>query len=114
MGLILWNILECIQYWTQVEHGCTKCVDNHTFIYNSSNCITNNYVINNDYYFNNTFLKYVKCDNSCINYEETASNCKQCNYIDGYYPIEGKTESRGYNNETINEGYFLNKIYWTL
>ena len=104
----------CYKYGTEEDHGCTSCISKYYLIYNTSNCISNNYAINNGYYFNNTYLQFVKCDKACNNCEkepiEHKTNCKQCNYEDKYYPIEGKSNNMCYNSETIAEGYFLNKI----
>ena len=96
------------------DQGCTSCINKYYLIYNSSNCVTDNYAINNGYYFNYTFLKYVKCDKSCINCfgapNEETTNCKKCNNDEGYYSVEGKTNSLCYSEETVPEGYFLDRL----
>ena len=106
--------LSCTKYGTEEDHACISCLSRHYLIYNTSNCITNNYAINNGYYFNTTYLQFVECDKACHNCEgppiDDNTNCKQCNYEDNYYPIEGKTNNYCYNNETIEEGYFLNQF----
>jgi len=103
----------CSFYGNEEEHGCTSCISKHYLIYNTSNCVMDNYALNNGYYFNNTYSQYVKCDDSCVNCfggpinENT--NCKKCNNEKEYYSIEGKSSMYCYNSETIGEGYYLNK-----
>ena len=103
----------CSFYGNEEMHGCTSCISKHYLISNTSNCVMDNYALNNGYYFNNTFSQYVKCDDSCINCfggpinENT--NCKKCNNEKEYYSIEGKSSMYCYNSETIGEGYYLNK-----
>ena len=78
----------CIKPGTEEEHGCASCISRHYLIYNTSNCVTDNYAFNNGYYFNNTYLKYVKCDKACVNCDKGPindnTNCIKCNYNDGY------------------------------
>ena len=104
----------CSKYGNEEEHGCTSCISKHYLIYGSSNCVTNDYALNNGYYFNTTFSQYVKCDDSCNNCYggpiDENTNCKECNYNENYYPIEDKSNKYCYNNETIGEGYFLNQF----
>ena len=104
----------CSKYGTEEDHGCSSCISKHYLIYNTSNCITNDYAINNGYYFNTIYGQFYKCDKACDNCEGGPkggnTNCKKCNYEDNYYPIEDKTNSMCYNSETIGEGYFLNKF----
>ena len=106
--------LNCFKYGNEEEHGCTTCIAKHYLIYNSSNCVTDNYALNNGYYFNKTYGQFVKCDDSCVNCYggpiDDNTNCKKCNNENEYYSIEGKSTMYCYNSETIEEGYYLNKI----
>ena len=102
----------CLKLGNDFEHGCTACIPQHYLIYNTTNCVTDNEVVNNGYYFNKTLLKYVKCDDSCINCFEgpnqQTTNCKQCNNDKEYFSIEGKTNTLCRSEQTIEEGYYLN------
>ena len=113
-GFCYETCITCLKFGDKEEHGCTKCIPKYYLIYNTTNCVTDNDAINNGYYFNNTFLKFVPCDDSCINCygapKEGTTNCKKCNNEKGYYNIEGKTKTLCKNEKTIEEGYFLNKI----
>ena len=104
----------CFKFGNDIEHGCSTCIPKHYLIYNTTNCVKDDYATNNGYYFNKTFLKYVKCDDSCINCygapKEETTNCKKCNNKDGYYNVEGKTNTLCRSESTIEEGYFLNKF----
>ena len=63
-------------------------------------------------------FKYTKCDKACLTcfkgYENNNTNCEQCNYENGYYPIYGENISNCFNNETIKPGYYLdiNQKIW--
>ena len=102
----------CLKLGNDFEHGCTACIPQHYLIYNTTNCVTDNEVVNNGYYFNKTLLQYVKCDESCINCFEgpnqQTTNCKQCNNDKEYFSIEGKTNTLCRSEQTIEEGYYLN------
>ena len=104
----------CLKLGNEEEHGCTSCIPKYYLIYNSTNCVTDNYATNNGYYFNKTYLKYVQCDESCINChggpKEGTTNCKKCNNEKGYYSIEGKTNTLCRSEQTIEEGYYLNTL----
>ena len=106
--------ITCLKYGNEEEHGCTTCIPQYYLIYGSSNCVSNNYAVNNGYYFNNTFLKFVECDKSCINCHgapnEETTNCKKCNNDEGYYTVEGKKNTLCRSETTIEEGYFLNQF----
>ena len=113
-GFCYETCFQCLYLGTEEDNGCISCISKHYLVYNSTNCITNEYAINNGYYFNSTFGKYVQCDEACNNCESDPITgnlkCKDCNYEGQYYPIEGKTNTMCYNNETISEGYFLNQF----
>ena len=100
--------LTCDYYGNDNDHGCSKCISRHSFIYNTKNCITQEEAEITGYYFNRTYNQYVKCDISCNNCKTISTNCEDCNYNEGYYPIEDKSNRICYNNKTIEEGYFLN------
>ena len=113
-GFCFKTCITCWKYGTDEDQGCLTCAPKLYLIYGSSNCVTNNYAENNGYYFNNTLLKFVACDKSCINCygapKEETTNCKKCNNDDGYYQVEGKTKTLCKSEETIEEGFFLNKM----
>jgi len=106
--------LMCFSTGDSLEHNCLSCKSRHYLIYNSTNCITNEYASENGYYFNLTYNRYVKCDKACINCndgpKEGNTNCIKCNEENGYYQINGKSSSSCYNNNTIGEGYYLDKL----
>ena len=112
----------CKGFGTQEEQGCTSCIANHYLVHNGSNCFTMDYATNNGYYFNETINEFEECDNACSKCYgpliEEDTNCRECNNEKGYYPMEGKPSSICYNNETVDEGYFLNKFsdnfYWSI
>ena len=113
-GFCYEKCVTCLKYGNEEEHGCSSCIPQHYLIYNSTNCVTDNYALNNGYYFNKTFLKYVLCDESCINCyggpKEGTTNCKKCNNEKGFYSIEGKTNTLCRSEQTIEEGYYLNTL----
>ena len=91
-------------------HNCLTCISNYYLLYNTTNCVTNEYASLNGYYLNITLGLFVKCDNACIRCYlgpvDDNTNCIECNEDEGYYPIVGN-DSMCFNNETIKEGYFL-------
>ena len=103
----------CNNLGNELENKCIKCIFNYNFIYGTSNCINDDYAQENGYYFNTTYNKYVKCNIACKTCTSMATmdntNCIKCNEEFGYYPIKGKYEDKCFNEETIGEGYFLNK-----
>ena len=113
-GFCYQKCITCLKNGNEDEHGCTACIPNYHLIYNSTNCVTDNEATNSGYYFNKTFLKYVKCDDSCINCyrgpNEETTNCKKCNIDKEYYSIEGKTNTLCRSEQTIEEGYYLNVL----
>ena len=104
----------CLYKGNEIEHKCLSCAPKHYFIYNSTNCITNEYAKANGYYFNTSLGQYVNCDNACITCNGGNiggnTNCIKCNENEEYYIINGKSNSMCYNSETIEEGYFLNRF----
>ena len=113
-GFCYKTCLRCLYHGNAEDNGCSSCISGHYLVYNSTNCFSNEYAINNGYYFNSTFKKYVKCDEACNNCQIDSISgklqCKDCNFKKEYYPIEGKTNRMCYNNDTIPEGYFLNEF----
>ena len=106
--------LMCFSTGDSLENNCLTCKSRHYLIYNSTNCITNEYALENGYYFNLTYSRYVKCDKACNNCnngpKDGNTNCIRCNEENGYYQINGKSSSSCYNNNTIGEGYYLDKL----
>ena len=101
----------CFSKGNSIENNCTTCKSRHYLIYNTTNCITNEYAIENVYYFNLTFNQFVKCDKACKNCNygpsKTDTNCIKCNQEQGYYSIKGKSNSNCFNSQTIKEEYYL-------
>lgn len=104
----------CLSMGNEEENNCLSCISKHYLIYNTTNCIQNEFAISNGYYFNTTYGQYVKCDKACINCNygpvDGNTNCIKCNENEGYYSIKGKSSSMCFNSETIGEGYFLDKF----
>ena len=106
--------LSCFATGNSLEHKCLTCKSRHYFIYNSTNCISNEYALENGFYFNLTYNSYIKCDQACINCNDGPkdgnTNCIKCNEENGYYQINGKSSSLCYNNNSIGDGYYLDKL----
>ena len=72
------------------------------------------YALENGYYFNLTYNRYVKCDIACTKCNDGPkdgnTNCIKCNEDNGYYKINGEISSSCYNNNTIRYGYYLDKL----
>ena len=104
----------CFSMGNENEHNCLSCISKHYLIYNTTNCINKEYALANNYYFNTTFRQYVKCNDACNTCNgglvDGNTNCIKCNENEGYYPIEGMSDSMCFNSETIGEGYFLNNF----
>ena len=104
----------CNDYGNNIDNKCITCISRYYLIYGTSNCIHNDYAHNNGYYFNTTYNQFVKCDKACATCTAGLigdnTNCIKCNEKSGYYPIKGKSGSYCYNEETIEEGYFLNNL----
>ena len=45
----------CLYSGDEIEHNCLSCKSNYHFIYNTSNCITEEYAKDNNYYLNSSF-----------------------------------------------------------
>ena len=100
----------CFDYGNYTNHNCIFCSINNYFIYNTTNCITENYAKENGFYFNITYNKFTKCDIACSTcnkgYESDNTNCIKCNSEKGYFPLYNNN-SQCYNSEQIPEGYYL-------
>ena len=113
---IMWMICyktckSCSEFGNEEEHYCISCISRHSLIYNTTNCVDEDYAKANNYYFNTTYGKYVKCDKACNTCDGGLhTNCIKCNEEGEYYNIEGKGTQSCYNSETVGEGYFLNKF----
>ena len=101
----------CLYSGDEIKHNCLSCKSDYHFIYNTSNCITEEYAKDNNYYLNASLEQYVKCDKACMGcFGDKETNCILCNENEEYYLINGKDNSSCYNSETIMEGYFLDII----
>ena len=104
----------CLDYGNELDNKCITCISKYYLIYGTNNCIENNKAKELGYYFNTTYLQFVKCDKACLTCTNGLigdnTNCLQCNTQEGYYPIKGKGNQRCYSEETIGVGYFLNKF----
>ena len=104
----------CFSMGDEVENNCLSCISKYYLIYNTTNCISNEFANSNGYYFNTTYGQYVKCDKACINCNngpvDGNTNCIKCNENEGYYSIKGKSNSMCFNSETIGEGYFFDQF----
>ena len=95
-------------------HNCLECIEEYYFIYGTNNCY-NRSILNEGYYFLSNDSMYHKCGiqcETCFNtYENNNTNCIECNTKNGYYPINSIDEisSNCYNNESIKQGYYLNR-----
>ena len=100
----------CFDSGNDEVHNCSSCAQKNYFIYNTSNCITNNFAMENGYYYNYTYNQFTKCDIACLTckngYESGDTNCKKCNSKLGYYPLY-RQNSKCYNSDQIQDGYFL-------
>ena len=104
---------KCIDIGNNTENNCLSCISGYYLINGTMNCINKSYGENNGYYFNQEKEKFYSCDISCITctdgLKEKNTNCKICNENLGYYNKKGKDISYCYSEDTIEEGYFLNK-----
>ena len=104
----------CLDYGNELDNKCITCISKYYLIYGTNNCIENNKAKELGYYFNTTYLQFVKCDKACLTCTNGLigdnTNCIKCNTQEGYYPIKGKGNQRCYSEETIGVGYFLNKF----
>ena len=51
--------LSCFAKGDSFEHNCFTCKSRLYFVLNSTNCITKEYALENSYYFNLTYNRYV-------------------------------------------------------
>ena len=99
----------CSNFGNELINNCLSCISKYYLIYGTSNCIKDEDAKKEGYYFNTTFGQYVKCDIACLTCDLGGNlNCLKCNEEMGYYPYKGKSNKMCFNEETINEGYFLN------
>ena len=101
----------CFSVGNSIENNCITCKARYYLIYNTTNCVSNEYALENNYYFNSIYGQFIKCDKACLNCNEgptkSNTNCLKCNQEKGYYPIKNKSNSMCYSSETIEEGYYL-------
>ena len=90
-----------------ISHNCKECLGGYNFLFETKDCY-NSSILEYGYYLSSKDLMYHKCGNqcqTCIN----ETNCIKCNTKDEYYFIENEESTICYNNETIKEGYYLDK-----
>ena len=106
------NCEKCIQGPTDNNNNCLKC-KNELYI-DLVNCVSdciNGVLINNIYKCKCTYDK--KCE-ICSKESELVGQCISCNIDEGFYPKSDYNNTtlsfiNCYNNETISDGYYLNK-----
>ena len=106
--------LTCSSYGDITHQNCINCKTKYYLLDDTTNCVTENYAISNGYYFNTTYKKFLKCDKACTTCNagknNKNTNCIKCNENEEYYSIYQKSDSNCYNNETIEEGFYLDKF----
>ena len=122
------NCKRCDGFYDTNENNmnCLECIENYYFVNGTKNCYNLTFVEENEYYFSTSDTKFYKCYFSCslcdkaeefdMSANEIKHNCIKCannyyplrNYIDNYDPQNGNY-LMCYSEETIIEGYFLNK-----
>ena len=104
----------CDEMGNELENKCISCISKYYLIYGTSNCLFSELAQEKGYYFNTTYNQYVKCDISCLTCKGGLigenTNCLKCNKELGYFTAKGKSNTQCFNEETIGEGYFLNKF----
>ena len=102
----------CSELGNEIDNKCISCISKYYLIYGTSNCLFSELAQEKGYYFNTTYNQYVRCDKACLTCTggliRENTNCIKCNNELGYYPIKGKGNAQCFNEETIDEGYFLN------
>ena len=92
---------------TEENNGCTNCIDNYYFLYNTKNCYNLSYMTEEkDYYLNEQDNMFHKCDISCAHCSKTSKNCTLCNNNDQYYFLKGN------NNTCLQRGDLPSDIFY--
>ena len=103
----------CYGEGTSTLHNCKECISNYHLIADSTDCITEEYAFNHGYYLNsetNNFEKcYIACSRCNKSSETNNTNCIECNYEEGFYPIYEEDANNCFNNDTIKGGYYLDE-----
>ena len=93
-------------------HNCFSCAKDKYFISGTTNCISKEYASKNGFYFVSYNKTFLKCDKACSKcekgYEKNNTNCLECNLENKFYPLY-ESESNCFNEETIYDGFYLNK-----
>ena len=96
--------LSCSGLGNDTFHNCDSCIYNHYFIYETNDCVNEEYAKNNGFYLDNIEHTFYRCDIACSKcykqYENNNTNCLECNTEQGYYPLSGKDSAYCYNNIT--------------
>ena len=90
-----------------ISHNCKQCLEGYNFLFKTKDCY-NNSITEYGYYLSSNDSNYHKCGNQC----QTCINetiCIKCNIKNNYYFIYNEELNNCYNNETIKEGYYLDK-----
>ena len=90
-----------------INQNCLECIQGYHLIYGTQNCY-NDSILEQGYYLSLHDNQYHKCHTEC----KTCNNETSCilyNNKNGYYVAEFREKYNCYNNESINEGYYLSK-----
>ena len=103
---------ECTYNNDNIE--CIKCMDNYYFKKGTKNCY-NDETIGAGYFLNTITKLYEKCNEACEScYGKENLDCIKCNIGEGYYNVEGISESNCFNESTLpsNNYYLSNNKYY--
>ena len=103
----------CYGYGNSSYHNCSSCKKDYYFINNTTNCITEEFGKNYGFYLDSSNNTFLKCDKACSKCqkgnENNNTNCIECNLKDQFYHLY-ESNSNCFNNETIYNGFYLDKI----
>ena len=106
----------CIAPGTSDNHKCTSC-DNVTYFRkenNNDNCY-NNTILNQGYYFDQTYAMYKKCSIGCKTCNEYGSDenthCMKCDFENNYFPLYDNPSHCKLNDGNI-DGWVLQNNYF--
>ena len=88
-----------------INQNCLECIEGYHLIYETQNCY-NDSILEQGYYLSLHDNQYHKCHTECKTCNNETS-CILCNNKNGYYIAEFGEKYNCYNNESINEGYYL-------
>ena len=96
-----------------ISQNCLSCYGDLHFIYGTSDC-SNESIIENGYYLDDSDLMYHKCDIQCKKCDKYSTalepKCIKCNIDLGYYPADKKPLTNCYNKTTIDKEYILSSM----